>query len=245
MFVRFFLILVVVIGLMWIVSKIGSASSQINRQKYFKLALLYGAVGILLVLILTGKLPAIFALAAAIVPWIQRIIMLRSAFNIFQSWKGGPVPGSKPGQASTVKTKFLEMTLDHDSGEISGSVIAGDFKGENLDDLRMDQLAELLNVCRSKDPQSASILETYLDRMRTDDWAEYASRESVGDDEPPSNTDDMTRGDALQILGLDESATEQDIIEAHRVLMQRNHPDRGGSTWLAARINRAKDILLS
>lgn len=244
MFVRAFLLLVVVIGLMWIVSKIGNKTSQVNRQKYLKLALLYGGAGILLALILTGRLPAIFALAAAAIPWIQRIIMLRSAYNMFRSWQGGPVPGSKPGQTSDVKTKFLQMTLDHDSGTITGTVISGDFKGQALDDLTIEQLADLLNTCRQKDTQSASILETYLDRMRTDEWEEYA-REHAEQQAPPTDPDEMTREEALEILGLDESATEADIIEAHRILMQRNHPDRGGSTWLAARINRAKDILLA
>ncbi len=243
MFVRLFLILVVVIGLMWIVSKLGSQTSQVNRQKYFKLALLYGAAGILLVLVLTGRLPALFALAMAAIPWIQRVIMLRSAYNMFRSWQGGPVPGSKPGQTSDVKTRYLEMALDHDSGEIAGTVIAGDFKGRNLDDMSIEELAELLNVCRRKDQQSASILETYLDRMRTDSWEEYV-REHAEEHAPSGDADEMTREEALQILGLDESASREDIIEAHRVLMQRNHPDRGGSTWLAARINRAKDILL-
>ena len=244
MFVRGFMILVIVIGLMWIVSKIGSKTSQVNRQKYFKLALLYGGVGVLLILILTGKLPAIFALAAAVVPWIQRVIMLRSAYSMFKSWKGGPVPGSNPGQTSDVKTKFLEMTLDHDSGEIWGTVITGEFKGSKLNDLSINQLAELLNTCRRKDPQSASILETYLDRMRTDDWETYV-KEHGETEAPPTDPDEMTREEALQILGLNEGATEKEIIEAHRILMQRNHPDRGGSTWLAARINRAKDILLT
>ncbi|MYI88696.1 MAG: molecular chaperone DnaJ [Gammaproteobacteria bacterium] len=241
---RLFLILVLVIGLMWIVSKIGSSASQVNRQKYFKLALLYGAVGILLVLILTAKLPAFFALILAAVPWIQRIIMLRSAYNMFKSWQGGPVPGSKPGQTSDVKTKFLEMTLDHDSGEIQGEVIYGNFKGQRLDELSIDQLAELLVECQRKDQQSYSLLETYLSRMRPDEWQEYV-KEHAGEHAPPPGADEMTREEALEILGLDESASKQDIIEAHRILMQRNHPDRGGSTWVAARINRAKDVLLA
>jgi len=244
MFVRGVLILGIVIGLMWIVSKIGNQASQANRQKYFKLALLYGAVGIGLILILTGKLPAIFALAAAIVPWIQRLIMMRSAYNMFKSWQGGPVPGSKPGQTSDVTTKFLQMTLDHDSGEIQGQVIAGDLKGQQLSDLDVDSLSQLLNTCRTKDPQSASILETYLDQMRADEWAAYAQAHAQTES-PSGDPEKMTREEALQILGLEEGATEQEIIESHRVLMQRNHPDRGGSTWLAARINRAKDILLS
>jgi len=80
--------------------------------------------------------------------------------------------------------------------------------------------------------------------MRADEWAAYAQAHAQTES-PSGDPEKMTREEALQILGLEEGATEQEIIESHRVLMQRNHPDRGGSTWLAARINRAKDILLS
>ena len=184
-------------------------------------------------------------LLAAAVPWLQRIIMLRSAYNMFRSWQGGPIPGSKPGQSSDVKTKYFEMTLDHDSGDISGTVIAGSYKGNSLHALSVEQLADLLTECRSKDPQSASVLETYLDRMRPDEWQEYAKQHFKQDPSTASDSVEMSRQEALEILGLDESATKEDIVEAHRTMVQRNHPDRGGSTWVTARINRAKDVLLS
>ena len=242
MFVRIFLILAALVGIMWFVGRLGKTPPQ-NRMKYLKLAALYAGVGILLALALTGRLPAVFALLAAAAPWIQRAIIARSAYNMFKSWQG-PMHGSKPGQTSDVRTKFLQMTLDHDTGAISGSVISGDYKGNLLDELNIEELASLLDVCRKKDNQSASVLETYLDRMRSDDWEEYARAHT---DEQPSkgSSDEMTRDEALQILGLTGDATREEIVEAHRILMQRNHPDRGGSTWLAARINRAKDILLS
>ncbi len=241
MILRLILILAVVVGLMWFFGRLGKTNPQ-DRVKFLKLAALYGGAGILLALILTGRLPAIFAILAAAVPWIQRIIMVRSAYNMFKSWQG-PVQGSKPGQTSDVRTRFLEMTLDHDTGNITGTVRSGEFKGRTLDDMEITELADLLVICRKKDPQSASVLETYLDRMRPDEWGEYADEHE--EHQAATGGDDMTREDALQILGLSEGATREEIVEAHRVLMQRNHPDRGGSTFLAAQINRAKDLLLS
>ncbi len=55
---------------------------------------------------------------------------------------------------------------------------------------------------------------------------------------------DLSREEALAVLGLNEGASRDEIIDAHRKLMQKMHPDRGGSDWLAARINAAKETLL-
>ena len=241
MILRLILILTLVVGLMWFFARLGKTNPQ-DRIKFLKLAALWGGAGILLALILTGRLPAVFAILGAAVPWIQRIIMMRSAYNMFKSWQG-PVQGSKPGQTSNVKTKFFEMLLDHDTGNITGSVTSGAYKGRSLEDLDINELADLLMTCKKKDSQSASVLETYLDRMRPDEWGEYVDEH--WEEQSPSGNDEMTREEALQILGLSEGATREEIIDAHRTLMQKNHPDRGGSTFLAAQINRAKDVLLS
>lgn len=242
MFPRIFLLLVALVAIMWFAGKLGKSSPQ-DRARLLKLTALYGGAGVLLALILTGKLHALFAVLAMAVPWIQRIIMMQSAYQVFKSWKG-PTQGAKPGQTSDVKTKHLKMTLDHDSGEISGTVLAGPSKGQALEDLSFRDLAELYELCRRKDRQSASILETYLDRMRGDEWDEYV-RQHQQDSSAGASSEKMTREEALQILGLQPGATREEIIEAHRTLMQKNHPDRGGSSWLASRINRAKDLLLS
>ncbi len=240
--IRLFLLITAVIGLMWLFSRLGSMAPH-QRAKYAKIAALWAGGAVLLVLILTGKLHPLFAAIGAAFPWIQRIIMMRSAYQMFSSWRG-PAQGAAPGQTSEVKTKYLEMLLDHDTGEIQGSVIRGPRKDSALEQLKIEELAELMDLYRTQDKQSASLLHAYLDKMRADEWDEYV-RKHAPEDESAADRNSMTQAEALEILGLDDGATREEIVEAHRLLMQRNHPDRGGSTWLAARINRAKDLLLS
>jgi len=227
---------------MLLFAKLGRMPPQ-QRAKFVKLAALWGGGGILLMLILTGKLHPLFAALGAAFPWIQRAIMMRSAYQMFNSW-AGPAQSARPGESSDVRTKYLEMTLDHDSGSISGVVIKGERRGKTLDELTIKEIAELMSLYQARDKQSVSLLQAYLDKMRPDEWEDYAQTHA-SQDEPTSGGESMTHSEALEILGLEEGATREQIIQAHRVLMQRNHPDRGGSDWLAARINQAKDLLLS
>ena len=157
---------------------------------------------------------------------------------------GGPFGGAQksPGQTSRVTTEHLEVELDHDTGAIRGRVLKGAFAGRQLEDLAPLDMARLWQDCRFADPQSAQILEATLDRAHPS-WREDLAR-AEGQGAPPSSGAGMTREQALQVLGLEEGASEEDIRRAHRDLMMKLHPDRGGSTYLAAKINEAKDVLL-
>jgi len=146
------------------------------------------------------------------------------------------------GSRSTVRSAFLEMTLDHDSGTMSGIVLAGSLAGRALDDLDEASLRHLLAEVAS-DGESASLLEAYLDRRKSG-WREDLERDRDAGPRRPANTGAMTDEEAYEVLGLAPGASEADIRAAHRRLMLRLHPDQGGSTFLAAKINEAKDRLL-
>jgi len=158
--------------------------------------------------------------------------------------------GPSPGQTSEVNTAFLKMTLDHDSGEMDGLVLAGQFQGAALSQLELEHLVALWQECRAQDTQSAAVLEAYLDRVHGDTWREAAGAEPSGDSAGAGGgpraaaNGQMTREEAYEILGLEPGATNEEINAAHHRLMRKIHPDHGGSNYLAAKINQAKDLLL-
>ncbi len=145
------------------------------------------------------------------------------------------------GQVSRVRSAFLEMELDHDSGAMRGRILAGKYEGVSLDALDPPTLIGLLGEI---DNDSRQLLMAYLDR-REPRWRENAEGNAAsGNGSNAASTGKMTEQEAYQILGLQPGATAQDIGRAHRFLMKKLHPDQGGSTYLAARVNEAKDVLL-
>lgn len=154
---------------------------------------------------------------------------------------GGSRTHRSSGQISRIVTDHLEVELDLDTGDISGRVLRGIFAGRRVETLEPPELALLWQDCRITDPQSAQIVEAYLDRLHPT-WRDDVAR---GEERMAGSPDGrMTVEEAFEILGLTGGATREDIRKAHRELMLRLHPDRGGSTYLAAKVNEAKDVLL-
>jgi hypothetical protein len=146
-----------------------------------------------------------------------------------------------PGQVSRVRSAFLEMELDHDSGAMRGRILAGKHEGVTLDAL---DVATLVGLLPDIDQESQALLAAYLDR-RVPGWREHAqANTATGQGSAPHATGPMTQQEAYQVLGLQPGANDAEISRAHRTLMKKLHPDQGGSTYLAARVNEAKDILL-
>ena len=143
------------------------------------------------------------------------------------------------GKTSRVRTAYFEMELDHDSGEMRGRIVAGRHQGAALEALDVKTLVEMLNEI---DEESRALLVAYLDR-RDSGWSEHAQGDAATG-RPAASSGKMSEQEAYQILGLEPGASADDIGHAHRSLMKKFHPDQGGATYLAARINEAKETLL-
>jgi hypothetical protein len=152
------------------------------------------------------------------------------------------------GQTSTVTTAFLRMSLDHDTGSMSGTILRGQFAGLRVEELGVGDLLALLRECRAEDEEGARLVEAYLDRLHPDWRDELAGGRNSsagakgGGTRPASG--DVSVEEAYAILGVKPGATADQIKEAHRRLMVKLHPDHGGSDYLATKINRARDVLL-
>jgi DnaJ-domain-containing protein 1 len=145
-----------------------------------------------------------------------------------------------PGQSSRVRSQYLDMNLDHDSGKLSGQIVDGPNAGRSLDEFDLPQLMAMM---AGFDAESVALLESYLDR-RFPAWRQDAQGNGAGRERRAPPGGKMTDEEAYQILGLQPGATRDEIGRAHRALMKKLHPDQGGSTYLAARVNEAKDTLL-
>lgn len=191
-------------------------------------------------LAVSGRLAALLVPVAMAMPALMR---LRTVLDRFRTPRGG--------QSSTVATDFLRMTLDHDTGTMTGTVLRGQFTGLRIEEMGAGELLALLRECRAADEESARLLEAYLDRLHPDWRDELASggradagRPGGGAAERPASGGNMTVDEAYAILGLSSGASPAEIKEAHRRLMVKLHPDHGGSDYLATQINRARDVLL-
>jgi hypothetical protein len=157
----------------------------------------------------------------------------------FDSFGGGG--GGQP-HSSEVTTDTLAMQLDHATGDLDGEVLRGPFRGRTLGSLGLAELLDLLASCQRDDPRSVALIETYLDR-RQPDWRDDVG-DAQGDHAAPSGAGEMDQATAWSVLGLAPGASEAEIKAAHRRLMTKLHPDHGGSDYLAAQLNQAKDLLL-
>jgi len=196
-------------------------------------------------------------LAAAFLVYVDRVglaIFVGSAgwglFTRGHIWPGGwpsyNFPGrsrSSSGKTTSVRTQWLAMELDHDSGDMRGTILKGAHAGQRLDQLGKDAVIALYREAAAEDQESGRLLEAYLDRTFGADWRAVDQEQAKPQDE--RGRTGMSRAEALKVLGLQEGASADDVRAAHRRLMLQNHPDKGGTDYIAAKINEAKDVLLA
>lgn len=223
------------------VSQRFSLTPRQNRLLFF----LTAAFLVISVLVVMGRLPIHFILAPIGAAFAFLLRMLPTLLRLLPMWQmiKSRAASARPrgqGQSSTIRTEFLAMQLQHDNGDMDGLVLKGIHSQKRLSSLSLDQLMELYAEC-SSDADSAQVLEAYIDRTHAD-WREKTNQ--TGQQQEIADESVMTRELALEILGLSDSVTRQQLIKVHRNLMQKMHPDRGGSDYLAKKINTAKDFLL-
>lgn len=194
-----------------------------------------GAVGIL----------AIVGIALTVAGrWSYALPLLFVAWTIYRSGSGGGWSGrgKRAGQKSRVTSSFLGMELDHDTGVMDGDVTNGQFAGRRLNDLN-DQELHMLAEEIASDDQSADLLEAYLER-RQPGWREGNTGQEQAKTSGRRVNEAMTIEEAREVLGVAPNATDREIRAAHRAMMKDMHPDQGGSTYFAAKLNQARDMLL-
>ncbi|MEQ8594176.1 MAG: DnaJ domain-containing protein [Parvibaculum sp.] len=152
--------------------------------------------------------------------------------------------GSGPSNVSKVRSRYLAMELDHDTGELTGRVLDGQFAGWDLMDLGEGETRALIDEI-GHDAESVNLLESWLDTNRVG-WREYFAENGASGAEgaQPNGAAGDPVAEAYAVLGLEPGASDEEIKAAHRELMKGVHPDRGGSEFLAAKINEARDFLL-
>ena len=213
-------------------------------------------IGSLGLLAASGRVHWIAATGTAILPFLRRALgLLRLAPLASGLWRqfGGNSPFTQafagygntneqthdaPNQSETA-TDEISMSLDHKTGELSGSVLTGQFATRELSSLNEQEIVALYHEVGD---DSKRLLSAFIQRYHPNLGTAQADEERS---EQPTASDTITPDRARKILGVGDSATREEITEAHRRLMQKNHPDRGGSEYIASEINQAKNVLLN
>ena len=223
-----------------------------RRQVFIRRLPWYVLLGSVMALALAGRLHWLTVVFAAIVPVLGRMLgMLRYLPMFAKIYKmfGGSTPtagqsSNASDAASEVESLYLRMRLDHSSGAMNGTVLSGTYQGHTLADLTLKQLLDLYAECRHKDAESVALLAAYLDREHSEWRASHDTNSEQDGHQGRGFSDTMSQAEAAEILGVTEDADDATVRAAHRRLMQKFHPDRGGSTFLAAKINEAKQRLM-
>lgn len=204
---------------------------------------LIAAALMVVAIVATGRWSWLWTIAVFGLPWLLR---LRAVGQMRRN-----AHGPRPGQASAIETRFLRMTLDHDSGEMDGEIREGPAAGRRLSELSLGDLIALWRLCAQEDDQSRAVLETYLDRTHTD-WRAVAGagpaggggEAGAGGPGRSGTPGPMDAEEAREVLGVGPEAGPEEIERAYRRAMKVAHPDHGGSDWMAAKVNQAREVLL-
>lgn len=235
---RVILLLVIVFTLVVLVRRAQQQPPHKRRAAYLQIIVGSAVIGVV-ILTLMGKMHWVGAALTGLLVAARQLLPV--LVRLLPALGGLRASGARSSsKQSEVASRIIKMTLDHDSGDLSGVVLESTFKGWLLSELNRQQLDELLSYCQHEDTDSAQLLASYLEQRFPEDAQDREETDRGGE----NGASPSSRAEALAVLGLQDDATEEDIIAAHRALIQKCHPDRGGNDYLAAKINQAKDQLL-
>lgn len=234
---RFFIIIAVGLAGYLIYRLYAKQMLQKGKSGQIQLALI--AIGLLFIAMAAMlRAPAFFALIGAALTQAMRVAPLLIRYA---PWLAKAVGLELPGMASsTMRTSSLLLTMDSQSGRINGTVLQGSFIGKLLSELSTDELRRFYQDCEQRDPEALRLLQTYISRERKD-WSGSSYQQSSNT--APIN-EELSVREACDILGVKDDANKKMILDAYRILMRQLHPDKGGSNYLAAKVNAAKELLL-
>lgn len=235
---RALLLIAIVVTFLMLLRRVQQLPPHKRRAGFLQLTLGIALI-VTVLLTLTGKMHWIGAAFTGLLVLARQLMpLLIRTFPLLLGWLQSN-RSKATGAQSEVSTELLKMTLDHETGELNGEIRVGRFKDWRLSDLTKEELSELMTYAQEHDSDSAQLLSNYLDQRFPNGWENDETEQQTS-----QNSEEMTQKEALAVLGLESDATPEEIIAAHRKLMQKIHPDRGGNHYLAAKINEAKDFLL-
>jgi hypothetical protein len=223
------------VALLWWLGKTYTRTDTKVLARSLKIVAGIAALGIAVILGIRGRIDM-----ALLVGGFGAWALGWSALNLPGPWRRFQ---PQPGRFSRIRSAMIEMEIDHTSGAVEGSILVGALAGRRLSSLDPQSLRRLYEECSAHDPQGVPLLEAYLDR-RFAGWRENAQGDRDTRTRTHAQSGVMTKEEAYQILGLQPGAGLDEIRKAHRTLMKRLHPDHGGTAYLAARINEAREVLL-
>lgn len=227
------LLLIIAIVLAWLWWSKQKALPAEERRAFLWRSAFWLILGGSLALVATGKMHWVGAGLAALIPLVKSVLALSfrafPVLSMLSRFKTSP---------SQFTTKSLRVTINFATKVMDGEVLSGEFSGKALSELNPDQLDRLAQSLKDHDKESYALLYAY--RLRSGDTG--AQGQSQFNSE---NISGLSEAEAYEILGLEPGCSPEDIIKAHKRLMQRLHPDRGGSDYLAAKINAAKEKIIS
>lgn len=223
----------VLIGVIWwYLRKLRKLPAKEQKKAYWNVAVA-ALIAITLFAVFTGRMhwlggviAGVFALGKMGIRYLPLIKFLGKN-NVF----GNP----------TFNTPHLKAQVDLQTGDVTGEVLAGPMEGKNIADLTNEELAELRSYYKDKDKRAYYLVYVVMQRRNT-----QAHSQSNGQAGQKTFVDagNLAVSEAVQILGLEDNYSKDDVIAAHRRLIQKLHPDRGGNDYLASQVNLAKDTLL-